>query len=85
MHGVTSLEGQLSRAPGLEIYLRTYLRVSFPRSGVNSLRACTALVFHERTRILWVQPDSVWTAVILNNKETIGPVLIDRILKMYSI
>ena len=46
-------EGQLvnSRAPELAIYLRTYLCASFHRSGVNRLRARSALVLYEQTRI----------------------------------
>ena len=36
-----------SRASELAIYLRTYLRAAFHRSGMNSLRARSALVLHE--------------------------------------
>ena len=60
---VTSLVTQLvnSRAPEIAIYLRTYL-CAFHRSGVNSLRARSALVLHEQTRITATR--RVLTAVI---------------------
>ena len=45
-------------------YLHTYSRASFHRSGVNSLRARSALVLHEQTGIAATRP--VWSAVILN-------------------
>ena len=83
--GVTSLEGQLvtSRAPEIAIYLRTYLRASFHRSGVNSLRAHSALVLREQTARI-AATRLVWTVVILNSSETSGPLSNGRALKMYS-
>ena len=67
----------------LAIYLRTLLRASFRRSGVNRLCARSALVSHEQTRI---SPCTlVWTAVILNNSETSGSLSNGRILKMCSL
>ena len=58
-----------SRAPEIAINLRTYLPVSFYRSGVNSLRARSALVLHEQTRIAATR--LVWKAVILNITATL--------------
>ena len=48
---IGSLEGQLvnSRPPEVAIYLRTYLRASFHRGGVNSLRTRFTLVLCEQT------------------------------------
>ena len=57
--------------PELAIYLHTYLRVSFHCSGVNNLRAHSALVLHEQTRKAATR--FVWTAVILSSSETTGP------------
>ena len=57
-----------SQAPELTIYLHMYLRVSYHRSGVNSM-AVTRLV---------------WTAVILNSSGTSGPLSNGRTQKMYS-
>ena len=48
--GGESLEGQLVNSRGPEIV--TYLHVSFRRSGVNHLFACSALVLHEQTGCL---------------------------------
>ena len=56
----------------IAIYLGTYLRASFHRSGVNSLRARSALVLHEQTHIAATR--LVWTAMILSSSETSGPV-----------
>ena len=71
----------------LAIYLRMLLPASFHRSGVNRLRARSALVPHERTRILRTVAATrlVWTAVILNSSETSGPLSNGRILKMCSL
>ena len=71
-----------SRAPEIAIYLRTYLRASFHRSGVNSLRERSALVLHEQTRIAATR--LVLTAVILNSIEASGPISNGRALKMHS-
>ena len=81
--GVTSLEGQLmnSQAPEIAVYLHMYLPASFHRSGINSLCARSALVLHEQTHI--AATILVWTAVILNNSETSGPLSNCRALKMY--
>ena len=57
--------------PEQAIYLRTYLRASYQRSGVNSLHARSALVLHEQTRIAATK--HVWIAVILKSSETSGP------------
>ena len=38
-----------SRATEIVIYLHTYLRVSFHRSGVNSLHTHSTLVLYEQT------------------------------------
>lgn len=48
--GVISLGGRLvnSRALEIAIYLCAYSRASFHCNGVNSLRAGSALVLHER-------------------------------------
>ena len=68
-----------SQAPEIAIYLRTYLRASFHRSGVNRLfaHARSTLVLHEQhiaaTKL-------VWTAVILNGSEASGPLTSGRAL-----
>ena len=81
---MTSLGRQLvnSRTPEIAIYLRTYLRASFHRRGVNNLRERSALVLLERTRI--AATTIALTAVILNSIEASGPISNGRALKMYS-
>ena len=64
--GVRSLEGQMVNFQRLN-YARIYAR----RCGVNSLRARSALVLYEQTRISATR--LVWTAVILNSSETGRP------------
>ena len=62
--------------------MNSYLRASFHRSGVDSLRARSALVLHEQTCI--AETRLGWTAVILNSIEASGPISKGRALKMYS-
>ena len=76
MHGVTSLEGQLSSARTSNLFTHVFTRVlsrvycaGLPWTNSHSVAA---------TRL-------VWTAVILNNSETSGPLLNGRVLKMYSL
>ena len=87
---VISLEGKLvnSRAPEIACFLflffiiiyflRMYIRASFHRSGVNSLRARSVLVLHEQARI--AATILVWTAVLLNSNESSGPISNGRAL-----
>ena len=69
---MTSLEGQLSSARTSDlfthVFTHVFTRAPFHRSGVNSFRARSALVLHERTRI--AVTEIVWTAVILDSSET---------------
>ena len=78
---MASLEEQPvnSQAPEIAIYLRA----SFHRSGINSLRVRSALVLREQTARI-AATRLVLTAVILNSSETSGPLSNGRALKMYS-
>ena len=70
--GDTTRRTTLERLHELAIYERTYLLASYHRTGKNSLRARSALVLHEQTRITGTR--LVWTMVILNGSETSGPI-----------
>ena len=60
-----------------------YLRTSFHRSCVNSLRTRPALVLCEQTACIAITR-LILLAVILNSSETSGPLINGRQLKMYS-
>ena len=86
MHGVTSLEGQLSSARTSDLFTHVYYARPFIAAySVNSLRARSALVLHEQTRIASCNQTRLDSAVILNSSETSGPLSNGRILKMYSL
>ena len=57
--------------PKLVIYLRMHSCGSFHCRGVNSFRACSALVLHGQTHV--ASTILVWTAVIFYCSETSGP------------
>ena len=71
-----------SVSPEIAIYLRTYLRASLHSSGVKPLRARSAPILHEQTRIAATR--FVWKMVILSSIEASRPLLNGRTFKMHS-
>ena len=68
-----------SGAPEIAIYLRTYLRASFHRSGGSRVRA-----FHADRHEQIAASRFVWTMVILSSIDVSGPLLNSRTLIMHS-
>ena len=83
VHGVTSLEEQFSSARTSDLFTHVFTRVLPSHyGGVNSFRARSALVLHEKTRIAVTR--LVWTAVILDSSEIRRPLSNSRTLKTCS-